>query len=406
MKREFLKFCALAAVLTMVFVACFAYAENSEDGYTEQTDEFVVENSTTSEPVYTEGPEVTISAEPTENMNAMETYEPDDTVPADTAEPEPTPDPDYEDSKGYFEDQLPMDNEQQVLFGYAQLKNGVSLWDDSGCNTRLGVIENDSFVWVCESDADSTISKVIFDTDVTSCTSEYHTAYVMTEHLVWLGDAYNDAFIQVLAGQEARFSNGIWIPVAEVIYSEIPEVTMEPTEEPDIEVTETMKTTIEQEATVEAEVTVEAEATVEAEVTVEAEATAEPMPTLESETTIEPIPTIDPEMTIEPSDGAVHEMSDEDMRAGLDKTHPDRQIYICSECNDDTFAVGSIVTLEAIIIGYDGLDYSIIWEVDCGDGWQNAGADGLDIISVEITEENLEWNWRVGISMPYAETKE
>lgn len=93
------------------------------------------------------------------------------------------------------------------------------------------------------------------------------------------------------------------------------------------------------------------------------------------------------------------------MRLALDETHPDRQVTLWVTCSEPGYPNGSRMTLFANVSGYDGLAYVIVWEVDKrdGNGYVNAGLDGMMSVSFIIDSENARWLWRVGVSMPYME---
>lgn len=88
-----------------------------------------------------------------------------------------------------------------------------------------------------------------------------------------------------------------------------------------------------------------------------------------------------------------------EMEARLDETHPNRRLTLYYDCADDGFAVGATVMLWAEVTGYDGLDYTVVWEVNRGDGWENAGADGMQSLAFVISEENINWGWRAGVRL-------
>lgn len=98
-------------------------------------------------------------------------------------------------------------------------------------------------------------------------------------------------------------------------------------------------------------------------------------------------------------------LTTEEMRSVLDQTNPQRQVTIWVTCTDPYFNNGSRMTLWANISGYEGLAYTVVWEVDRGDGlgYVNAGADGLPSLSFIIDDDNVSWRWRAGVSIPYME---
>lgn len=142
-----------------------------------------------------------------------------------------------------------------------------------------------------------------------------------------------------------------------------------------------------------------------------------PAPALSPEPSAEPVVTPAPTATAAPTaaPGIATEtdlipdvpvcLSADEMRSLLDETHPDRQVTMWSMCSEPDYPNGSTVTLFANVSGYDGLGYVIVWEVDKGDGegYVNAGADGQMTLSFIIDDENVQWLWRVGVSMPYME---
>lgn len=138
-----------------------------------------------------------------------------------------------------------------------------------------------------------------------------------------------------------------------------------------------------------------------------AEPVLPPVPTAMAEPTATPAPAVAPGIATgtDLTPPAPVCLSAEEMRSLLDETHPDRQVTMWSMCSDPGYPNGSTVTLFANVSGYDGLGYVIVWEVDKGDGegYVNAGADGQMTLSFVINDENLQWLWRVGVSMPYME---
>ena len=136
------------------------------------------------------------------------------------------------------------------------------------------------------------------------------------------------------------------------------------------------------------------------------EATATPVPDIATGTDlVTPAPEA-PDAPSEPE----HEpetgmMSAEEMRSLLDETHPDRQVTLWVTCTDPDYANGSRLTLYANVSGYDGLPYTVVWEVDKqdGNGYVNAGVDGMMSLSFIINDDNVRWLWRVGVSLDYME---
>lgn len=430
MGRMMHKRVAVLAVLCIFMLVCCADIAGIFGGSAEET----VEPTTTAffaESVATElpeeaadTPEPSDTAEPTGEPTSEPSEEPTPTIeateaPVDSITPAPEVTPELTEGPEFTEEYT-----EDPTSGYAMAQESAPVWLDCSFEAKLGNISEDAGVWVCTASAENNICEVMFDTDMTTETDECHIAYMQYSDIVWIGEAYHTAVVQTLKAQNARVVNGITVPNVAFEYSELylasfatpeatvtadPEYTAEPEQSAEADYAEETEPTTEPTA----EPTAEPENTIEPDSTEAPLATPEAQPTVEAEATVEPgtdeggdelMPTVVPECTLSPE--AEEIIRAENMRADLDETHPYRQAYVYSSCDADTFAPGNEVTLEAMVVGYDGIDYRIIWEVDRGNGWENAGVDGETTITFEITDENLVWNWRIGVSMPYADIEE
>ena len=84
----------------------------------------------------------------------------------------------------------------------------------------------------------------------------------------------------------------------------------------------------------------------------------------------------------------------------VDETNPDRAINIYAAWMDDIPAIGNTLTLSMEPVGYDGLEYSIFWQCDKGEGYQTvAESDGQTSVSFVVDETNAAWLWRAGVNI-------
>ncbi|MBQ8556022.1 MAG: hypothetical protein IJ438_09155 [Clostridia bacterium] len=308
--------------------------------------------------------------------------------------------------------------------GYALLKGGSTVWKSRQRTSSLGKTNGDAYVWIVNTSVASLTYKIMFDTELSTALEECHTAYVLSADVVWLSDAANEQLAAELAKDEVRQAGGTWIPVISFNYRNppaTPQVTATPTPAPST----TSVPTQEPDLTTGTDLVTPAP-TREPDLTTSTDlATAAPTatPALTAIPTVEPtlvppmiIATPVPDITTGtdlPGDVAtgtdlpgnlttgtdLPALTAAEMKAILDQTHPDRVLTISTTCSMADYRVGSMLTMWAEITGYDGLDYQVIWEVNRGDGWCNAGADGQMSLSFTITEENQYWNWRAGVKL-------
>ena len=96
-------------------------------------------------------------------------------------------------------------------------------------------------------------------------------------------------------------------------------------------------------------------------------------------------------------DGEAAEMLFESI---VEATNPDRQVNVVTSWEGDTLAIGDTLTLTAELTGYEGLTYTIFWQCDKGDGFEDIDiADGHASIQFVVDEENKLWRWRAGVSI-------
>lgn len=85
----------------------------------------------------------------------------------------------------------------------------------------------------------------------------------------------------------------------------------------------------------------------------------------------------------------------------IDETNPDRSITVDVAWDTETPELGSTATLTMNLIGYDGLTYTVFWQCDKGDGWETVH-EGTPSISFMVCEENVNWQWRAGVTITAA----
>lgn len=84
----------------------------------------------------------------------------------------------------------------------------------------------------------------------------------------------------------------------------------------------------------------------------------------------------------------------------VEETNPDRQVCVKASWENEKLAIGDTLTLTAELTGYDGLSYTIFWQCDKGDGFEDIDiADGHASIQFVVDEENKLWRWRAGVSI-------
>jgi len=60
---------------------------------------------------------------------------------------------------------------------------------------------------------------------------------------------------------------------------------------------------------------------------------------------------------------------------------------------------GDMIELEGILIGFEGLEYTVQWQYDCGNGWQDIDGANELIYRFEANEENLNYQWRLTVTL-------
>ena len=83
---------------------------------------------------------------------------------------------------------------------------------------------------------------------------------------------------------------------------------------------------------------------------------------------------------------------------------PAKSVLIATDVSGEV-KPGEVMTLYAIITGYDDADYQIIWQYDNGSGWKSIQTGGR-VFSFVLTEENYTWAWRLELSVLSAQGAE
>ncbi len=326
--------------------------------------------------------------------------------------------------------------------GYVRVGSGTTLWSDRACTVPLGRVSGTAYVWTPRTKVEQKAYLVNYDTKASRHDPIFQEGYVRSRDVRWLSDEEETDLVKKLKRENARLEGELWIPVIQlwaIEEEETPEPT--PTEAPATEKPTEAPATKKPTAAPATEKPAEAPATKKPTAAPATEKPAEaptasptaaPEPTPEDDATdlapvrtavpapqatlVPPMPTQDGIAT--PCDlatgtdlAAAQEdigITDEQMRSMLDEYFPDRKLLIRYECAQEPVGVGSEVTLHAEVLGYDGLTYRVIWEVDRQDGagWVSvAGPDDMKRIFT-VTEENICWQWRIGVKMPYIDPME
>ncbi|MDI9471230.1 MAG: hypothetical protein QM296_13675 [Bacillota bacterium] len=105
----------------------------------------------------------------------------------------------------------------------------------------------------------------------------------------------------------------------------------------------------------------------------------------------------------EPADAVPPQEAETDVpeKEDVDRKNPDRTVSIYASWGEkDVPEIGDPVTLHAVLAGYEGLEYRIRWQVKESEAgsWQDVGAEG-DSYTLTLSEENLDWNFRVAVDI-------
>lgn len=82
-----------------------------------------------------------------------------------------------------------------------------------------------------------------------------------------------------------------------------------------------------------------------------------------------------------------------------DALNPDRYIEIYATYDGDFLNIGDDVTLYAVLHGYDGLVYSLQWQVYQGGEWVDILNETDDTYEFTLTEGNCDDTWRIEVTI-------
>ncbi len=347
--------------------------------------------------------------------------------------------------------------------GYAVIRSGAKVFTSRKRTSTYGTVTAESYVYIPSTSVNSLTYKIRFDTELSAALSECHTYYVLSEDVRWLSESDGKALARQLEKKGVREVGGVQIPVIAFEYRKAP-ATPKPTATP--KGTATPQPTPAPQATVNPAplltptappqqvtaaptptatpgrvpiITPSPKPTKAPDVATQTDMlpvqstarpvhTATPEPVSTSAPVLTPVPEVSrvPIITPSPTPGVATDtdlvpptvtpesgiatdtdltpplLTEEEMRAVLDVSHPERQVSLWTTCSEPGYPNGSRMTLYANVSGYDGLDYTLVWEVDRNDGrgYVNAGMDGRMSVSFVINDENLRWMWRAGVILP------
>jgi len=113
------------------------------------------------------------------------------------------------------------------------------------------------------------------------------------------------------------------------------------------------------------------------------EPAAEPTPEAAEEPVAEPTPDATPEPTPEPT-----------AEPTPDAAPAERRVEVRVE--DSSLQVGDTLKLTARLTGFDGVKYTLTWQVKApGEDWKDISGEHDDTLKVTLSEENIGASWRV-----------
>lgn len=351
--------------------------------------------------IVTEEPVVSGTPEPADPTSEPEATEDPTTAPADptTAPADPTDAPvDPTDAPVAYSD------------CYATVKGGTAVYGEKALKTLLGEFTEDQLIYIADVTAldSGAIYEAHFDTDDTVGADAALVGYFYAADLQYLTETEAEIETAVLAS--VRTENGDKLPIAKFCAVPAPEPTAEP-EGAYIRVDG---------ANVRAEASAESEAVAQlaqgAPVTVlqavqndlgetwyliaadgaEGYVRADLVANVSLEA---PAPADEPEQSAEQPEEV------RTLAELIEETNPNRSIDVNVTWDAETPALGSTATLTMVMNGYDGLTYTVFWQCDKGDGWETVH-EGTPVISFMVCEENVNWQWRAGVTITAAATDE
>jgi len=78
------------------------------------------------------------------------------------------------------------------------------------------------------------------------------------------------------------------------------------------------------------------------------------------------------------------------------------RVEIETNCDVASMELGDTLVMTAELIGFDGIDYSLNWQVSDGGEWEDVKDATEKELTVVITEENADCSWRLAVIVPEA----
>jgi len=73
------------------------------------------------------------------------------------------------------------------------------------------------------------------------------------------------------------------------------------------------------------------------------------------------------------------------------------KVEIGTNCNVASMELGDTLVMTAKLSGFDGIDYSLNWQVSDGGEWEDIKGETEEELTVVITEENADCSWRLAV---------
>ena len=365
--------------------------------------------------IVTETPVVPGTPEPTGSTSKPEATEDPTTAPADPtdAPADPTEAPaDPTDAPADPTDAPADPTDAPVAYSdcYATVKGGTAVYGEKALKTLLGEFTEDQLIYIADVTAldSGAIYEAHFDTDDTVGADAALVGYFYAADLQYLTETEAEIETAVLAS--VRTEKGDKLPIAK--FRAVP--TPEPTAEPEGAYIRVDGANVRAEASAESEAV--AQLAQGAPVTVlqavqndlgetwyliaadgaEGYVRADLVANVSLEA---PAPADEPEQSAEQPEETLT------LAERIEETNPDRSIDVNVTWDSEEPALGSTATLTMAMNGYDGLTYTVFWQCDKGDGWETVH-EGAPVISFMVCEENVNWQWRAGVTITAAATDE
>ena len=78
----------------------------------------------------------------------------------------------------------------------------------------------------------------------------------------------------------------------------------------------------------------------------------------------------------------------------------ERSIDVWMTAEREPVYYGDTITLHSALNGYDGVEATLQWMCDRGNGWEDVGGANSADYSFTLTEENVDWLWRLDVTTP------